>query len=75
MLKNTNKWTIATAIMTLFVYIDCLFVSGNFMFTIPFAVLGAIIAIIVSIIEKKYIYIILNIILAFIACISFIVLW
>ena len=75
MLKNTNVWTIATAIMTVFVYIDSLFISGNFMFTIPLAVLGAIIAIIVSILEKKYIYIFLNIILAIIACISFIVLW
>jgi len=75
MLKNTNLWTIVTAIVTVFVYIDCLFLSGNFMFTIPLAILGAIIAIIASILEKKYIYIFVNIILAIIACISFIVLW
>ena len=75
MFKNTNLWTIATAIMTVLVYIDGLFITGNFMFTIPLAVLGAIIAIIASILEKKYIYIFVNIILAIIACISFIVLW
>lgn len=75
MFKNTNLWTIATAIMTVLVYIDGLFITGNFMFTIPLAVLGAIIAIIASILEKKYIYIFVNIILAIIAFISIIVLW
>jgi len=75
MFKNTSMWTIATAIMTVLVYIDGLFITGNFMFTIPLAVLGAIIAIIASILEKKYIYIFVNIVLAFIAFISIIVLW
>ena len=75
MFKNTNLWTIATAIMTVLVYIDGLFITGNFMFTIPLAVLGAIIAIIASILEKKYIYIFVNIMLAIIAFISIIVLW
>ena len=75
MFKNTSMWTIATAIMTVLVYIDGLFITGNFMFTIPLAVLGAIIAIIASILEKKYIYIFVNIILAIIAFISIIVLW
>ena len=75
MFKNTNLWTIATAIMTVLVYIYSLFITGNFMFTIPLAVLGAIIAMIVSIREKKYIYIFVNLILAFVALISVIVLW
>ena len=75
MLKNTSAWTTATAIMTFLVYVDCLFLSGNFVFTIPVAVLGAIVAIIVSILEKKYIYIFVNLILAFVACISFLILW
>ena len=75
MLKNTSAWATAVAIMTFLVYVDGLFLSGNFMFTIPVAVLGAIIAMIVSILEKKYIYILVNLILAFVACISFIVLW
>ena len=75
MFKNTNSWTLATAIMTVLVYLDGLFITGNFMFTIPLAILGAIIASIVSILEKKYIYIFVNIVLAFIAIISIIVLW
>ena len=75
MLKNTSMWTLATLLTTVFVYIDILYISGNFIFTIPVAVLGAIISIIVSIIEKKYIYILVNIVIALIACVSFVILW
>ena len=73
MFKRTNTWTIATAILTVLVYVE-LSLTGN-MFALPLVGLAAFIAIILSILEKKYAYILLNILLTIIACVSYIVLY
>ena len=72
MLRNPSLWTIITAIITALVYIDLYFLN-LFLFTIPVAVLFAIIAIIISVVEKKYVYIFFNIPLAFIACAAYVI--
>ncbi len=72
MFKNPAVWTLITAIITALVYIDLYFLE-LFIFTIPLAVLIAIISTSISIMQKKYVYIFLNVPLAFIACMSYII--
>ena len=73
MLKNTYMWTCITAVLAAWVYIDIFLFLGMFFVTIPITVLSAIISIIISTKNKQPIYVFLNIILALIAIISFIV--
>lgn len=73
MLKNTIMWTVITALLTALVYVE-LAVSG-LMYVNIFTAISAIISIIVSVKEKKYIYILINIVLMFIALISYIVMY
>ena len=70
MLKNPIVWTISTAIITTLVYID-IFILDWFLFTIPLALVFAVMSIIVSIVQKQYVYIILNLLLAIAACMSY----
>ena len=70
MFKNPVMWTIITAIFTAMVYID-LFYLDLFLFTIPKALVIALIATVVSVRQKQYVYIFFNIPLAFIACASY----
>ena len=71
MLKNPILWTVINAIFTVLVYLDTFF-WNLFLFTIPLALLVALIATVVSIVQKQYVYIFLNIPLAIIACLSYV---
>ena len=73
MFKNTILWTVITAIITALVYVE-LFITGN-MFVLLLTGVSAIITIIISILEKKYIYILLNIILVVIALAAYVVMY
>ena len=73
MFKNTLVWTIITAIFTGIVYIDILYFIGAFYITMPLAILAAIISIIVSLKEKKAIFILINVILAIVALAPFVI--
>ena len=73
MLKNANMWTGITAALTAWVYIDVFYFYGMFFVTIPITVLSAIISIIISTKHKKTILVFLNILFAFIAAISIII--
>ena len=70
MLKNPILWTIITTIITALVYIDTFYLN-LFIFTIPLALIFAIISIIVAVVQKQYVYIILNLLLAIAACLSY----
>ena len=70
MFKNPALWTLSTAIITALVYIDTFFL-GLFIFTIPMAVMVAIVAAIISAVQKKYVYVLRNLLLAIIACMSY----
>jgi hypothetical protein len=72
MFKNPIVWTSITAILTVLVYIDTFFL-GVFLFTIPLAVVVAIISTIISILQKKYKYIFYNLLLAVIACLCYVI--
>ena len=71
MLKNPIVWTISTAIITTLVYIDTFYLN-LFLFTIPLALIFAVMSIIVSIVQKQYVYIILNLLLAIAACMCYV---
>ena len=73
MFKNAYMWTCITAILAAWVYIDILLFFGMFFVTIPLTVLSAIISIIISTKHQKPIFVFLNLILAVISIISFIV--
>ena len=73
MSKNTIMWTFITAVLSAFVYIDVFYLWGIFFVTIPLAVLSAIISMIISFKEKQSVFIFLNLLLAIIAAISFII--
>ena len=70
MLKNPVLWTVINAIFTVLVYMDTFF-WDLFIFTIPKALVVAIIATVISIVQKQYVYIFFNIPLAIIACLSY----
>ena len=70
MLKNPILWTVLNAIFTVLVYLDT-FIWQEFIFTIPLALLIALIATVISIVQKQYVYIFFNIPLAIIACLSY----
>ena len=70
MLKNPILWTVINAIFTVLVYLDTFF-WNLFIFTIPLALLIALIATVISIVQKQYVYIFFNIPLAVIACLSY----
>ena len=70
MLKNPILWTVINALFTVLVYLDTFF-WNLFIFTIPLALLVALIATVISIVQKQYVYIFLNIPLAIIACLSY----
>ena len=69
MIKNPIVWTIITAIITTLVYIE--YLSRLVFIHYPLALVFAIISIIVSIVQKQYVYIILNLLLAIAACMSY----
>ena len=73
MLKNTNMWTFITAFLAAWVYIDIFLFLGAFFITIPITVISAIISIILSIKQKQPIHVLLNLLFAVIAVISFII--
>ena len=70
MLKNPIAWTLITTIITAMVYIDAFYLD-LYIFTIPVALIFAVISIIVSIVQKQYVYIILNLLLAIAACMCY----
>jgi len=72
MFKNPAIWTIITAIITALVYID-VFYLDLYIFTIPLAVVIALISTIVAVKQKQYIYIFFNIPLAIIACACYVI--
>ena len=72
MFKNPVMWTIITAIFTAMVYID-VFYLDLYIFTIPLAVVIAVISTIVSVVQKQYIYIFFNVPLAIIACMCYLI--
>ena len=72
MFKNPAIWTIITAIITPLVYID-VFYLDLYIFTIPLAVVIALISTIVAVKQKQYIYIFFNIPLAIIACACYVI--
>ena len=72
MFKNPDIWTIITAIITALVYID-VFYLDLYIFTIPLAVVIALISTIVAVKQKQYIYIFFNIPLAIIACACYVI--
>lgn len=71
MWKNSKTWTCLTAFLAAWVYIDVYLFLGAFFITIPLAVLSAITSIIISIKQKNSINVLLNVLFAFIAIISF----
>ena len=73
MFKSTILWTVITTIITVLVYVE-LFITGN-MFVLLLTGVSAIIAIIISILEKKYIYIFLNVILVVITLAAYVVMY
>ena len=73
MLKNTNIWTCITAALAVWVYIDIFLFYGVFFFTIPLAVLSAIITIFLATKQKQPILVLLNLLFAVIAAISIII--
>jgi len=73
MFKSTILWTVITTIITVLVYVE-LFITGN-MFVLLLTGVSAIIAIIISILEKKYIYIFLNVVLVVIALAAYVVMY
>ena len=72
MFKNPALWTIITAIITALVYID-VFYLDLYIFTIPLAVVIALISTIIAVKQKQYIYIFFNIPLAIIACACYVI--
>ena len=72
MFKNPAIWTIITAIITALVYID-VFYLDLYIFTIPLAVVIALISTIVAVKQKQYIYIFFNVPLAIIACLCYLI--
>lgn len=72
MSKNPNVWTFITAVLAALVYIDIFYFYGVFFVTMPLTILSAVISMIVSFKQKQYIYILLNLLLVFIAFISII---
>ena len=73
MSKNTILWTLITAVLSAFVYIDIFYLWSIFFVTIPLAVISAIISMIVSYKEKQSVLIFLNLLFAIIAAISIII--
>lgn len=73
MSKNTIMWTLITAVLSAFVYIDIFYLWSIFFVTIPLAVISAIISMIVSYKEKQSVLIFLNLLFAIIAAISIII--
>lgn len=73
MSKNTFMWTLITAVLSAFVYIDILYLWTIFFVTIPLAVLAAIISMIVAYKAKQSVYIYVNLLFAVIAVLSIIV--
>lgn len=74
MSNNTMKWTIITAVLTVFVYIDGFYLWDIFYVTIPLAVLSSIIAMIVTYKELRPVNMLLNVLFTFIAIVAFFVL-
>ncbi|MFJ7406183.1 MULTISPECIES: hypothetical protein [unclassified Lysinibacillus] len=74
MSNHTIKWTIITAVLTVFVYIDGFYLWDIFYVTIPLAVLSAIIAMVVTYKELRPVYMLLNVLFTFIAIVAFFVL-
>jgi len=74
MSNNTIKWTIITAVLTVFVYIDGFYLWDIFYVTIPLAVLSSIIAMVVTYKELRPVYMLLNVLFTFIAIVAFFVL-
>lgn len=74
MSKNTIIWTIITAVLTAMVYIDGYYLWGIFFVTIPLAVVSAIISMVVTYKEQRPVYMLVNVLLNFIAIIGFFVL-
>ncbi|MFJ5788447.1 hypothetical protein FH508_0010680 [Lysinibacillus sp. CD3-6] len=74
MSNNTMKWTIITAVLTVFVYIDGFYLWDIFYVTIPLAVLSSIIAMVVTYKELRPVYMLLNVLFTFIAIVAFFVL-
>lgn len=74
MSKSTIKWTIITAVLTAFVYIDGFYLWDIFYVTIPLAVLSSIMAMVVTYKELRPVYMLLNVLFTFIAIIAFFVL-
>ena len=72
MFKNPVIWTFITAIITVLVYID-VFYLDLYLFTIPLAVVVAIISTIIAIVQKQYIHVFFNILLAIIACMCYVI--
>ena len=73
MMIASKKWTVITAILTMFAYIDAYFLFSIYFITVPVAVLAAVIAMFISIKEKQSLYLIVNIALAVVAMMLFIV--
>ncbi|MGE7840006.1 hypothetical protein ACQKNX_04365 [Lysinibacillus sp. NPDC093712] len=74
MSNNTIKWTIITAVLTVFVYIDGFYLWDIFYVTIPLAVLSSIFAMVVTYKELRPVYMLLNVLFTFIAIVAFFVL-
>lgn len=74
MSNNTMKWTIITAVLTVFVYMDGFYLWDIFYVTIPLAVLSSIIAMVVTYKELRPVYMLLNVLFTFIAIVAFFVL-
>ena len=73
MFKNTIMRTVITAILTALVYVE-LAVSG-LMYVNIFTAISVLFAIIASVKEKKYIYILINIVLMIIALASYVIMF
>ena len=71
--KILKPLSICTGVLTAIVYIDILFFYGVFFFTIPLAVLTALVTIIFALFKKSFGIVLINLILAVIAVLSIVV--
>jgi len=74
MSKSTIKWSIITAILTAYVYIDGFYLWDIQFVTIPLAVISSVIAMVVTYKEQRPVYMLLNVTFTFIAIVGFFVL-
>jgi len=70
--KLIKQFTILTGLLTVFVFIDY-FTFGFSLFTIPLAILSAIITMVMALIKKDYLHVLINLILGIIAVVAFLV--